>query len=981
MKFENIVLKMVKEMNKKKRIEFILCGLISVIGAILVSSVLLKSYTYDNIKKVELKVSEDVNASSMSNQIRISSIMAQSGTKMDLEQMARNNGWIYDEALHTLSYYNDDNNKSVCFEMENARLLTLTVVKQNSSGKLDIYCDGEYNKTIDLYSENWENETISIMGERDWATTYVMLLFSFCLFFAICRIGINLIDFHAHWKEKKKKICLFWIGIIIVGEIIAVLTAVYLYPQKVYDFTDEKYKQTVLTDFVLEDGRLQSVSDDPNLTINFDEKNIWIKNVSINVTDLASDQEWAQAFVLYEDGTSADVAYFLKNGKNQISFPLNIRNGKKAKAIRLDLVSHNNLTVQVNSIVLNEKVSVAIWASKFMLLVFLVIAFVIISAFIIKNGVRGDRVNIFKAYLFCLNPLVLICIVQSVDYGVSMITLEVWIATYIVLILLQLLLWQIVISEKVTLIIVDILWMLLGCANHFVTEFRGMPLVSYDLLNVGTAAEVVENYKLNFTKEIVLGIVALTVFLFAVSRSLSLMKKNEKRIEKTRKCKRDILKILVKRVGISVICIILLSLFPASGHFGVQGATMSVQQVYEKNGFILGFVSSYKRIEKPKDYSAVRVKSILENNQENLNNKVNNQELPNIIIIMNESFSDLRITREYATSCNPIGFVDSLDDNVIKGNCHVSVLGGGTSNSEFEALTGNTISFLPQGTNAYTQYCRGDVYSLPGYLKSLGYACVAEHPCAGSNYNRDNVYKYMGFDEFFDESAFENAAKIRYISDQATYDKIIDVYEKKEKNQPLFMFDVTMQNHGSYSTTTAWKEPVRVLNGDYPETEEYLSSIHVSDRAIEELVSYFEKEEEPTIILFFGDHQPALNDGFRTSNKSTGMYEDGDYITPFFIWANYKIETRLNVEASSNYLPMLLLEQTNIDQTPYFSFLKAMYQEIPVITTNGYMDENGTWYHWEDSSEYQQILEDYQVIQYANFVDKSKGVQELLTYQ
>ena len=339
---------------------------------------------------------------------------------------------------------------------------------------------------------------------------------------------------------------------------------------------------------------------------------------------------------------------------------------------------------------------------------------------------------------------------------------------------------------------------------------------------------------------------------------------------------------------------------------------------------------------------------------------------------MNESLADLTDILQYDTNIEVLPFFNSLNKNVVKGHCYVSVFGGGTSNTEFEMLTGNSLAFLPKGSNAYTQYCNREIDSLVSYLKSQGYLCVAEHPNTAANYNRDNVYRYMGFHYFLDESEFRDDETIRFVSDQATYNKIIELYEDIDRQEPFFMFDVTMQNHGGYGTVSNWQEPVKLLGEEFPEANEYLSSIHVSDKAFQGLVEYFAKEEEPTVILIFGDHQPSIGDGFvEYLTENSGKDEMiCNYVTPFLIWANYNIETKLDVEISSNYLSYLLLEIAGVGQSKYSSFLEKMYQEIPVITVNNYMDKEGKWHEWGGQSDYEDLLLEYQIVQYAHFHDK-----------
>ena len=131
--------------------------------------------------------------------------------------------------------------------------------------------------------------------------------------------------------------------------------------------------------------------------------------------------------------------------------------------------------------------------------------------------------------------------------------------------------------------------------------------------------------------------------------------------------------------------------------------------------------------------------------------------------------------------------------------------GGGTARSEYEVLTGNSITFLPSGCVPYELYVRTPEYGMADILKSQGYYTIAMHPNNGHNWNRDQVYPQMGFDEFLNQDNWggEYQDKLRgFVSDQSVFDKIISLYKEKETNQKLFTFCVTMQNHGGYSQST-----------------------------------------------------------------------------------------------------------------------------------------------------------------------------------
>ena len=143
-----------------------------------------------------------------------------------------------------------------------------------------------------------------------------------------------------------------------------------------------------------------------------------------------------------------------------------------------------------------------------------------------------------------------------------------------------------------------------------------------------------------------------------------------------------------------------------------------------------------------------------------------------------------------------------------QGYAYSSVFGGTTANSEYEFLTGNTTAFLPAGTVPYQMYVSPGDPSLVGQMEALGYTTIAAHPYRSSGWNRPTVYADYGFDEVYFESDFQDRAYMRgdertgYVTDRCDYENLIRWYEEKEEGQPLFLFNVTMQNHSAYQM--AW---------------------------------------------------------------------------------------------------------------------------------------------------------------------------------
>ena len=387
---------------------------------------------------------------------------------------------------------------------------------------------------------------------------------------------------------------------------------------------------------------------------------------------------------------------------------------------------------------------------------------------------------------------------------------------------------------------------------------------------------------------------------------------------------------------------------------------------------------------------------------------------PNIICIMNESLADLGTLGNLETNEDYMPFIHSLTENTIKGNLSVPVFGAGTSNSEFEFLTGNSISSLPAGCNVYQSYIKSDQASLVSTLKDLGYSRQAYHPYYKDGWNRPAVYNYFGFEKYTaiedfidndiletykqnnDVVEFENLLKKtypdkdmllrRFVSDAYDYQMVEEMYEQRDTSKPFFMFNVTMQNHGGYAASYSnFLQDVHITNmeGSYPEANRYLSLVKESDLAFQSLVEYFSQVEEPTVICMFGDHLPSVEDAFYEELLGTSLdklsreQEQSRYSTPFIIWANYDIPEAELGQISANYLSTLVLQTAGLELTDYNKFLAAMYQEIPVIDTVGYIGADGVYYSHDETSQYTDLLNVYKRLEYNNLIDTENRNNQL----
>ena len=537
---------------------------------------------------------------------------------------------------------------------------------------------------------------------------------------------------------------------------------------------------------------------------------------------------------------------------------------------------------------------------------------------------------------------------------------------YILYLSLYVILYAVFNRISVAVILGNICFFLYIVCNVFVTEYRGTPIRAWDILAMRTAMNVAGEYELRLTYKL-----AILLFWIILLGNLALkVRWSEKRLK--------------KRIGISLLLIILTistDRIVLSKEFiremQLRPDWWQIEESAKQHGMFWDLMAGipYLQAEKPEGYSAKEAENI-QNKFSSSNREVvlSEQEKPDIIAIMNESFSDLGVLGELQTSTEYMSGWNSTWDNTIKGNLYVPIRGGLTCNSEFEFITGFSCSFLPGGTIAYQTVIKDGTYNLAQVLKENGYHTTFMHPYFANGWNRNGVYRNFQFDKsfFLEDMQFNEEDYMRaYVSDQANYRKIIEQYEmRRAEGQKMFLFDVTMQNHGGYGSGLHDVEVVDPLNDD-AESSEYLSLIKKSDEAFQELLSYFSNIETPTVILMFGDHQPALSTLTSALQEGTSPDDIGEkmeeYCVPFTIWANYEIEEKYYEGISVNFLQTILMEAAGLPLDSYQMYLRNLMKEYPVITNMGVKDATGVWRRFEDVKD-EQAIKEYSWLQYWKLI-------------
>ena len=513
---------------------------------------------------------------------------------------------------------------------------------------------------------------------------------------------------------------------------------------------------------------------------------------------------------------------------------------------------------------------------------------------------------------------------------------------------------------------------LYGLVNYFVLNFRSVPIQPWDLFSISTAASVADNYEYTLDKQALLVVIGFLVLLILEFFCRYTLKKGTWKF---------------RIPTAAVVCALLVAF---GGMFHSDEIVQQKLRLYDKlftpttisfkNGTALAFVMElrYISVDKPAGYNADAAREELAAYAQPSEEP---EKKPNIIVIMDEAFSDPAVLADFQTNEDYMPFMHSMmdgADNTVSGWLNVSVLGGNTANTEFEYLTGNTMAFLPTGSIPYQQYIKAETPSMASHLASLGYKTVAMHPYKATGWDRDKVYPDLGFQEMHFLPDYKNPLLVReYVSDKSDFEKIIETYEKKEPGEPLFVFNVTMQNHSSYTESFDNFQPdITVEGANSTALNNYLSLMKLSDEALQELIAYFEGQEEETIIVFFGDHQPTnsvVEPVWKLNGTRNATLTEEElsrrYKVPFIIWANYDIEETTGVETSANYLGFQTLQAAGLPLPDYFSYLAAFSGEAPVISANHVELKDGTFTNADDQKD---LLSGYRGYQYYQIFDASK---------
>lgn len=535
-----------------------------------------------------------------------------------------------------------------------------------------------------------------------------------------------------------------------------------------------------------------------------------------------------------------------------------------------------------------------------------------------------------------------------------------------------------------------------GTVTYFKLEMRGEPLLPWDFQQLGDFMGVADNVKLSVQPHMI--VVAL---IFLLCLGLSIIMPSSYRGMKRRGL---IVRLILAIVGAVMSLGIFFGIYMSKevcASFHIYEDMWMQDRYYRNYSIVTGFLTNLRvmQFEAPENYSQEAVYERLDQVEKDLSNEPMYEDsyaaehekdavqTPNIIYVMNESFWDVSRLEGIAFDRDLTPNLKRLAQQGASGYVYSPSFGGGTCDVEFEVLTGFSLEHLPAGSKPYQQYVTDATPSLAQFLKGQGYSTVAIHGYYERMWSRNTAYPRLGLDDFISIEDMSDPDKRRgFVSDMEMTQQIIEQYESRKENGPVFIHAVTMQNHTTYDESKyPQDELVNVLEhpGLSKKTlsplRDFATGVYEADAALGALTDYFSQVEEPTIIVFWGDHFNPFGDGYEIYEK-TGYIEKGDTSSPalhqtdLLIWSNYSdTHTDLGTIAAYEVSPVMT-ELYGLERPIYFDYLLQQMSVYRARTRGVTVEANGSFSETM-TEEQQQWYNDHWLLQYDQMFGKNFTAQ------
>lgn len=434
--------------------------------------------------------------------------------------------------------------------------------------------------------------------------------------------------------------------------------------------------------------------------------------------------------------------------------------------------------------------------------------------------------------------------------------------------------------------IITLFWLILGIANGVILTLRTTPFTVTDLSLFEDGLAILQNYM--STKQIIMAGLGVVIIILALVLIFIFAPKYKQKIN-FKKSMAGIMIIVIAIYGFTNLAI---SAGWVSTYFG------NLNYAYRDYGVPYCFVNTWLNtgISPPQNYSKEEILGIFEPGEfektgslPTISHSGSDYKTPNIIMLQLESFFDPTLVKGIQFNQDPIPNFRRLKLNYSSGFLTVPAVGAGTANTEFEVLTGMRIRFFGPGEYPYKSILKKKTVESINYdLKKLGYSTHAIHNHRGIFYGRNEVFPNLGFDTFTSVEYMNNVLKTpkNWEKDGVLAGEILSALNSTENED--FIYTISVQGHGKYSTTKVYENPDITLSGinlesDKLSFEYYLQQIHDMDTFLGELTKALQNFDENTVLVMYGDHLP----GFNLSEEN--LVNRDIYQTQYVIWSNFHI--------------------------------------------------------------------------------------------
>ena len=405
---------------------------------------------------------------------------------------------------------------------------------------------------------------------------------------------------------------------------------------------------------------------------------------------------------------------------------------------------------------------------------------------------------------------------------------------------------------------------------------------------------------------------------------------------------------------------------------------------YNHNGFIIAFALNLPMadVKSPVGYGPNAIDAIPARNYGYLSGP---REKPDVIMLMSESLWDPTRLSNVTFTPDPMPTIRARQS----GNVFSPEFGGMTANVEFEALTGFSNAFLPYGSIPYQQYVRRPLPSLATFFRGEGYTARALHPFSGWFWNRNEVYRAFGFEEFHTEETLPTMDKRgMFAADDSLMKEIMREGDAAER--PFFFFAVTLQGHGPYEANRYAENTVHIdgnLSEDDRETlATYAQGVREADGSLRMLMDWAERRNRETIIVLWGDHLPPLgnvypNTGYMpqvvAARKAPLDVMRKEHETPLVIWSSKK-GLRADIGTiSPSQLPYQLLKTAGYEHPFYTGFLGRVQKKYSIVDRYQLATrDNQAFPDWaRKEQDIDPIIREYRYLQFDMMFGRQQGLE------